>query len=332
MLPRRLMLLLLVPPLLILVGTLGFWWIEEDLSPFDSLYLTVMTLTTVGFGDVVPKRDAGKLFAIFLALGGVFTLFYAMAEVIRLAISGEVQATLGRRRMEQSLSQLQDHLIVCGYGRMGRLVCREFSGEGLPFVVIEREGRLLEDFALPHGLALHGDATSDEVLQRAGVGRARGLVAVLSSDADNLFITMSARLLSDKLCIVARAETELAEKKLLRAGATRVVSPYVIGGTRMAQAVLRPAVVDFIELATRTEHLDLQIEETQIAPGSRLAGATIQACNVKQQVGVIIVAIQKASGRMVFNPPGDALMEPGDTLITLGNQQQIDALEKLARP
>jgi voltage-gated potassium channel len=327
--PRRFIWMLAVPAGLIVVGTIGYYWLESY-SLFDSLYLTVITLTTIGYGDVTPKTQAGRAFTIFLALGGIFTLFYVAAEVIRLVVSGEMQTVLGRRRMEQSLAELKNHLIVCGFGRMGRLVCKEFSAQGLPFVVIERQAELLEDFALAHGIPLHGDATSDEVLQHAGAARARGLVTVLASDADNLYITMSARLMNDKLHIVARAEQEPAEDKLRRAGANRVVSPYVIGGVRMAHAVLRPAVVDFIELATRTEHLDLQIEETQIAAQSRLARVSLRDSQLRQEHGVIIVAIKKATGQMVFNPPGDALMEPGDTLITLGNRQQLDELDKLA--
>jgi len=326
---RRLVVMLTVPALLMLAGTVAYHFLEH-LSLFDSLYLTVITLTTIGYGDVFPRTTPGRVFTIFLALGGIFTLFYVAAEVIRLVIGGEVRALLGRRRMEQNLSQLTNHLIVCGFGRMGRLVCKEFAAEKLPFVVIEREGRLMEDFPYPSGIPLAGDATSDELLRLAGVERARALVAVLPSDADNLFITMSARLLNDKLFIVARAEGELAEKKLLRAGASRVVSPYTIGGNRMAQAVLRPAVVDFIELATRTEYLDLQIEETEIAAKSSLAGKSLQECKVRQELGVIIVAIKKAQGHMVFNPPGDARMEPGDLLITLGNREQLDQLERLA--
>jgi voltage-gated potassium channel len=327
--PRRLVVMLLVPVLFIVTGTVGYHLIER-LPLFDSLYFTVITLTTIGYGDIAPKTDGGRLFTIFLALGGIFMLFYVATEAVRMTIGGEMQKALGRRRMEQSLSQLKGHLIVCGFGRMGRLVCKEFAAEKLPFVVIEREDRLLEAFPYPEGIPLAGDATSDELLRQAGAERARALVAVLPSDADNLFITMSARLLNDKLFIVARAEGELAEKKLLRAGANRVVSPYTIGGNRMAQAVLRPAVVDFIELATRTEYLDLQIEETQIAPASRLAGKSLQECKVRQELGVIIVAIKKAQGHMVFNPPGDAIMEPGDLLITLGNRQQLDQLENLA--
>jgi voltage-gated potassium channel len=232
--------------------------------------------------------------------------------------------------VERSLTEIRDHMIVCGFGRMGRFVCHEFSAQGLAFVVVEKRGELLEEFSMPHGIPLHGDATTDEMLQRAGVQRARGLVAVAGSDADNLYITMSARLLNARLFIVSRAEEEGARQKLLRAGANQVVSPYVIGGHRVAQAVLRPNVVDFIELATRTEHLELQMEETQIGPGSRLTSATITGSGVRQELGIIIVAVKKASGTMIFNPPADAVLEAGDILITLGNRQQLDRLEEMA--
>jgi voltage-gated potassium channel len=177
---------------------------------------------------------------------------------------------------------------------------------------------------------LIGDATHDEILLKAGVKRARALVTVAASDADNLYITMSARLLNDALFIVARAEDEFAETKLLRAGANRVVSPYVIGGVRVAQAVLRPTVVDFIELATRTQHLELQIEETQISPRSLLVGTTLRDSQLRQALGIILVAIKKKTGEMIFNPAPEAVLESGDILISLGHRQQLDQLETLA--
>jgi voltage-gated potassium channel len=188
----------------------------------------------------------------------------------------------------------------------------------------------MRDFSIPHGIALVGDATSDEVLRRAGVERARGLVTAAASDADNLYVTISARFLSERLFIVARAEEEGAEKKLLRAGANRVVSPYVIGGQRVALAVLRPAVMDFIELATKKEHMELQIEEAEIEPGSRLAGVSLKDSQIRQDLGIIIVAIKKPDGKMVFNPAPETLLSAGDILITLGHRQQLDRLEALA--
>jgi voltage-gated potassium channel len=327
---RRYLLALGVPILLGLLGTLGFVVIE-GWRPFDALYMTIITITTVGFMEVHPLSPLGRVFTMLLALGGVFTLFYAATEFIRGVVSGELRGVLGRQRMQRELAKLTDHLIVCGYGRMGRLVCREFSTQGLPFVIVDAVESELTGFDLRHGIPLVGDATSDDVLKRAGVERARGLVTVAASDADNLYITMSARVLNERLFIVARAENEEAERKLARAGATRVVSPYVIGGQRVAQAVLRPAVMDFIELATRSEHLELQIEEVAVADQSALAGRTLRDSGLRHELGIILVAIRKPGGQMVFNPASDVTIQAADVLIVLGHRQQLDRLEQLGR-
>lgn len=329
-LPRGFILALLVPVLLPLVGTVGYMAVEKWRF-LDALYMTVITITTVGFLEVHPLSTQGRLFTIALLLVGVFTLFYAATAIIQAIVSGEVSGDLGRRRMERTLAEIENHVIVCGFGRMGRLVCGEFSALGIPFVIIDRDALLFEGFALPHGIALAGDATSDEILRRAGVERARALVTAAASDADNLYITMSARLLNDKLHIVARAEGEEAEKKLLRAGASRVVSPYVIGGQRVAQAVLRPAVMDFIELATRSDYLELQIEEIGIRAGSALAGAQVKDSRIRQELGIIIVAIKGPDGKMLFNPAPEVTIRPGDVLITLGHRDQLDRLEALSQ-
>jgi len=330
LLPRRFLLILLIPVALILFGTLAYYVIEPKYTLFDSLYMTVMTLTTVGYGEVHPLSTTGRAFTIFLMLSGVFSLFYAMGELIRAIISGEVQSAMGRQLMEQTLARLSNHIIVCGFGRMGRLVCREFSHQHVRFVLIERDSTALENFKIAQGIPLHGDCTNDEILRLAGVERARALVTVLPSDADNLYITMSARLLNDKICIVARAEDDRAEKKLLRAGANRVVSPYAMGGYRVAHAVLRPTVVDFPDLAIKSEHLELQIEETLVSAKSRLVGLTIKDSNLRQNLGLIVVAIKKASGEMVFNPSHDTRIEPADILITMGHREQVDQLATLA--
>jgi voltage-gated potassium channel len=330
MLIRRFIALLILPAAVICTGTVGYMLIEGQ-PFFESLYMTVMTITTVGFGEIWPMSHNGRIFTIFLMLGGIFTLFYAVGEITRTVVSGQLQAALGRQRMERSLAGLHNHMIVCGFGRMGRLVCKEFANEHIPFVVVEKNEDLLKNLHSEYGLAVHGDATLDDTLRQAGIDRARALVTLVASDADNLYITMSARLLSDKIFIVARAEDERDEQKLIRAGANRVVSPYMIGGSRVAQAVLRPTVVDFIELATKTEHLEIQIEEVQIAPGGRLVHVALKDSQVRQQFGIIIVAIKKASGKMTFNPPGEAVMEAGDILIVLGNREQLAQLEKLAK-
>lgn len=318
-----------MPVALVSLGTLGYHWIE-GWSLFDALYMTVITLTTVGFREVHELSRAGQVFTIFVSLGGVFTLFYFATTVIGAIVSGQVVEFLESRRMERNLADLKDHLIVCGFGRMGRLVCQEFSAQNLPFVVVDRQEEVFERFETPWGIAVHGDAASDEILQRVGIRRARALVSVVASDADNLYITMSARLLNDGLFIVARAEDERSEQKLLRAGANRVVSPYLIGGNRVAQAVLRPTVVDFLELATRTEHLELNIEETRLTAGSGLIGATIEASQLRREHGLIVVAIKKTSGKMIFNPPPDMVLEVGDILIMLGGRTALDHVAGLA--
>jgi voltage-gated potassium channel len=314
---------------LLAAGTLGYQ-VVEGWGWFDALYMTAITITTVGFLEVHPMGPGGRVFTMALALGGVFTAFYAAAEFIRAVVTGEIRTVLGRQRMESRLEKLSGHFVVCGFGRMGRLVAEEFSSAGLPFVVVDREAKVLEGFAIPHGIPLVGDATADEVLRRAGVERARALVTAAASDADNLFITMSARLINERLFIVARAESEGADVKLRRAGASRVVSPYNIGGHRVAQAVLRPNAMDFIELATRTGHLELQIEEVEVLAGSRLVGSSIKASPVRSELGIIIVAVKKPSAKMAFNPSPDSLIEAGDVLITLGHRQQLDRLEEMA--
>ncbi len=327
--PRRVLLLLLVPLVLILGGTVGLHLIE-GWSPFEALYFTVVTLTTIGYGDFVPKSDGGRVFVMVLVAGGVFTVFYAASTLISAVVSGEIAKLLGRRQMERMLAQLRDHLIVCGHGRMGRLVCRELAREKVSFVVIDANASSLDGFDLANGVSLVGDATSDDVLKHAGIDRARGLISVMASDADNLYSTMSARLLNAKLFIVARVEDSRSEQKLLRAGANRVVSPYQIGGKGIAQAVLRPTVVDFIELATRTEHIELQMEEARIGPGSPLAGASLRDNRLRADLKIIIVAIKKPSGQMVFNPTAETTLEAGDILVAIGHREQLDQLESLA--
>jgi len=327
----RLGLFLSIPVVLVLLGTLGYHLIE-GWPFFDSLYMTVITVTTVGYLEVHELSREGRAFTMLLALGGVFTLFYAASEILRAVVGGELRGVLGRQRMERTLAEIKDHVVVCGFGRMGRLICRELSARGIPFVLVERQPDRLRGFDMPHGVPLAGDATSEDVLRRAGLDRARGLIAVAASDADNLYVVMTARELNDTLLIVVRAEEEAAEKKLRRAGATRVVSPWVTGSHRVTQALLRPNATEFIDLATRSEHLELQIEETEIAPGSTISGRMLKDSRIRQDLGIIIVAIKKPGGEMVFNPAPEAIIEAKDVLITLGPRPQLDRLAALARP
>lgn len=328
-LPWRTVLLVTLPIALVIIGTVGYETIEPDYGYFDSLYMTVITLTTVGYGETKPLSTAGRIFTMLLLLGGVFTIFYTATELVRTIISGELQELVGKQRMAHELSEIKDHLIVVGYGRMGRQICRDLSRQGVPFVIVDRSEELLDDFNMPHGLALIGDATRDEILRKAGVERARALITVAPSDSDNLYICMSARLLNDRLFIVSRAEDEQTEPKLRRVGANRVISPYAIGGSLVALAVLRPTVTDFLDIATKAGHSELQIEEVQIRAGSKLLDMTLATSKIRQDLGLIILAIKKVTGQMLYNPPGDAVLAEGDTLIALGHRQQLDQLEAL---
>jgi voltage-gated potassium channel len=327
---RAFLLALSVPAVLLAAGTAGYMLVE-GWSAFDALYMSAITITTVGYLEVHPLSEVGRMFTVAYLLVGVFSLFYVASAIIRQIVSGEVRRHLGRQIMERALATIEDHVVVCGLGRMGHIVCQEFSAMEMPFVVIDRDPAVVEALNIPHGIGLAGDATSDEVLRRAGVERARTLVTVAASDADNLYIVMSARLLNDKLYIVARAAEEEAEKKLRRAGANRVVSPYVIGGQRVAQAVLRPAVLDFIELATREDYLELQIEEVTLGPRGSLVGAPIKDNRIRQELGVMVVAVRKPSGQMHFNPRPEMLLEAGDVVIALGHKEQLARLTLLAR-
>jgi voltage-gated potassium channel len=230
--------------------------------------------------------------------------------------------------LEKKISQLRDHYIVCGYGRMGKIICRELSEKGIPFVIVEK----LADVAADSEdlLVFTGDATRDEVLKELGIERAKGLISVLPTDAENLFVVLSARVLNPKLIIVARAGEEGSEQKLLRAGADKVVSPYQIGGLRIAHTVLKPAVVDFIEFATKSGNIDLQMEEVSISENSRLVGKTLDESGIGRELGIIIVAIRKPNGEMMFNPTFRSAIKEGDMLIALGEISKLKVLEELA--
>jgi voltage-gated potassium channel len=308
-------------------GTLGYMTIE-GWNFFDSLYMTIITLTTVGYGEVHALSDKGRLFTIFLIVGGVGTVFYALSTGAKIILEGELQEIFGRKRLEKKIRELKDHYIVCGYGRMGRIICRELIGKSLSFIVIEKKPDLLEE--RKDILLFEGDATKDNILKEAGIERAKGLISVLPTDAENLYVVLSARGLNPRLQIVARAGEEGSEQKLLRAGADRVVSPYYIGGLRIAHTILKPAVVDFIEFATKSGNIDLQMEEIFIEEDSGFAGLTLDECGFGRDLGIIVVAIKQPSGEMKFNPTFRSTVRAGDTLIALGEISKLKILEDMA--
>jgi voltage-gated potassium channel len=331
--PRRVWLALVIPGLLLGAGTLGYRWIEgEPWTYFDGFWMTAITITTIGYGEVHPLSSAGRMFTVVLAYSGIFTLAYFASELVRSVVTGELRQLIGRQWVDDQLVTLSGHLIVCGYGRMGKIVCAELERQKRRFVLIDKSVELLKDAHYHHGLPLAGDATNDELLRKVGVERARALITVVGSDADNLYITLSARLLNPKLLIVARAEEEDAETKLRKVGANKVISPYLAGAHRAVQAVLRPAVLHFMEMATRPEFLDLQIEEVRVVPGSALAGRSLAQAHVHRDLGVVVVGIVRPGGELLYNPPADTVVEPDAVLIALGQRRQLDQLEKLAAP
>jgi len=310
-------------------GTFGYT-VLEGWSLWDGFYMTATTITTVGFKEVHPLSRAGEVFTVGVIVAGVGTAFYTFTLLASLVVEGGLHQRLERRRRQRMLEQLRDHFIVCGYGRIGATIVEELRRQRVPYVVIERDPERVHEVIEQHGLAVLADASSEDVLKRVGIDRARGLIAAVGTDAENVYAVLTARDLRRDLYIVGRAETEDAERKLLRAGANRVVRPYRIGARELAQTALRPAVVDFFELATRSGNLELAIEQVTIADHSGLVGQTIMEANVRQRFGLIVVGIQRRAGRMEFNPPADAVMQAGDQLVVLGRTDGLRELEAAA--
>jgi voltage-gated potassium channel len=303
----------------------------SGLGFIDALYMTVTTISTVGFREVAPLGPLGQLFTIALIISGVGIVFYSASLVARDLIEGELRRGFGRRRVERQIAHMADHVIVCGFGRIGRSVCRELAAKPAPFVVIDRDPDATRHAEDDGYLSLVGDASEDDVLRAAGIARAGGLVAALSTDADNVYVVLTARELNPQLVIVARAEDERSERKLLHAGASRVVLPYAISGHRMAHALLRPAVLDVIDLATHYRSLELQIEEVAIAPHTFCAGRTVHDSGLREQLGLIVIAIKKPNDTMQFNPTADTCIEAGDRLVLMGPAENLREIERRVR-
>lgn len=312
-----------------LVGTIGYMAIE-GWSAWDAVYMTVITVTTVGYREVAPLSFAGQAFTVVLLIGGVGTVFYCVTLLAARLIDSGLHHKWEERRRARMIDGLEQHYIVCGFGRIGRTVADEFRRQGVPHLVIDRDPERVHDVIEAGGLAVAADASNEDVLKRVGIDRARGLVAALSTDADNVYTILSARLLRPDLFIIGRAETEDAKRKLERAGADRVVSPYQVGALQMAQTALRPAVVDFVQLATSSSHLELSMEQVYIGDASPLDGQTLLGANLRQRFGVVVVAIQRAAGHMEFNPSPDTTMCTGDHLVVLGPPERVKALESAA--
>jgi voltage-gated potassium channel len=322
----------LIYPVVAIIGVISFgtigYTVVEQWSVFDSLYMTIITLTTVGYEEVHALSKAGRIFSIILILVGVGTMLYALGVGAKIILEGEIRDILGRRQLSKKIDNIKDHYIICGYGRMGNIICKEMDHNKAHYVVIESSPEVITTMD-KNMLVLQGDSTRDRVLKEAGIERAKGLISVLASDADNLYVVLSARGLNPSLKIVARASDEGAQKKLLRAGADDVVSPYYIGGLRIAHRLLKPAVVDFIEFATRSENLELQMEEIKVSEKSHIVDKSLDQCGIRKDLGIIIVAIKRETGEMEFNPTSTSIIRAGDTLIAMGQMEQLKEMEEL---
>ena len=324
---RNLRLIAVALALLTLVGMAGFHLIE-GWPWFDGFYMVVTTFTTIGYQEVHPLSHAGRIFNVGVILAGVSLVFLGIGSLTQALLEFELRSFFGRRRMERDISRLSDHYIICGAGRVGRSAARELARKPVPFVIIEQN----EAKAARHGsdwLVMVGDATQEQTLREAQIARARGLVAATTTDATNLYIVLTARGLNPKLKINARDSEEDAEKHLVTAGADSVVSPYLFAGHRIAQSFLRPHVVSFLDTATTHLGMDLEIGEICVGRDSSFAGKTIETSRIRQDRGVIILAIKRESG-MRFNPSSDDRIEPGDYLIAMGEPSQLRQLEQMA--
>ena len=327
---RRTALALSILGVVLVAGTAGYM-IIEGWGAWDAFYMTVISLTTVGYKEVHPLTRGGEVFTTVVLLLGVGTLFYTLTLLMARVVEGDLRDRWEKRRRDRMIDELTQHYIICGYGRIGQTVAGEFRRHGVPFVVIDRDPERVHAVIEAGGLAVAADASSEDVLKRVGIDRARGLIAAVSTDAENVYTVLSARLLRPDLFIIARSESDDAGAKLRRAGADRVLSPYQMGATQMALTALRPAVVDFVNLATSAMHLELAMEQVRIEPDSVLAGQTLIGANMRQRYGAIVVGIQRASGRMEFNPAPDTAMHAGDHLVVLGPPDRVKLLEGAAR-
>lgn len=309
----------------VVAGSAGY--VVLGYSVLDAFYQTVTTITTVGFREVHPLTTAGKIFTIALIIAGVGTALYAFSVVLESLVEGHLRQHFEGRRMERDIARMSGHAIVCGWGRVGRATATALAGQGTGVVVVDVNPQRVAEAAFP---ALTGDVTDDEVLRKAGIMQARALVAAIDTDAENVYVTLSARSLRPDLVIIARARNEASEAKLLRAGATRVVNPQRIGGQRIAAAALQPNVVEFLDVVMHDASLEFRLEEVPVLAGSRLDGTTLQEASAGEAAGALVLALRGHDGTFLTNPPMRTTVEAGSVLIAIGTRQQLSTLHKEA--
>ncbi|WP_372368431.1 TrkA family potassium uptake protein [Candidatus Uabimicrobium sp. HlEnr_7] len=324
---KRLFFVSLLLILVIIGGTFGYSYIE-GWNTLDSFYMTLITVTTIGYGEIHSLSAYGRMFTSVVIVTGVGVMGYFLGTFTQYIVEGEIRKTFGLRKMKKDIKNLNNHYIVCGYGKVGRQVCEELRHRGIETIVIESD-RTMADHALHDGFyAIHDDAAADDAMNKAKIQNAKGLVGAVGSDADNVFITLTAKELNPNIFVVVRAESPSSQKKLRRAGANRVISPDLIGGKKMALAAIRPNIVEFMDIITPDEKTNFTIEEIIVESGSSIAGLTIKESKVRQTAGVIIIGIKK-NGDFIFNPLAEDRIIGGDILIVVGNEKQLDTMYRI---
>lgn len=317
--------------IIIIVGTLGYM-IIEGWGILDSLYMTIITLTTVGYSEVQPLSRIGRVYTVGLIFLGFGFFVYVAGAVVQFMVEGQIRNILGRQRLNRKIDRLKNHYIVCGYGRIGRVLCKKLRQKPLDLVVIENNPDLVPLMEKDGMLYISGEAYAEANLQKARIDSALGVIAALGTDADNVFLVLTARQLNPALNIIARASDQAAKSKLMAAGASRVESPYEMGAASMAQRILRPTVTSFLDLALSDKPTEIQMEEIPVSAHSHLVGVMLKESGIRQDYNLIIVAIKNPDGSMHFNPSHLATLNIGDTVIAVGEDVNLQKLEKILNP
>ena len=312
------------------VGSLGFMFIS-DYPLLDAIYMSVITIAAVGYDEVHPLSSAGRIFNMFLILFGAGIMVYSMSAITQTVLETEFSELFGRRRTKKMIDSLKDHFIVCGFGRVGRAAAHELQRTNVPFVVMDRNRERVDRAMRAGMLAVLADSTSDEMLKEAGVERARGLIAALATDADNLFLILSAKALNPQLKVASRVAEEGSETKMRRAGADAVFMPYSMTGFRLAQSILRPHVFEFLDVTGTASAIGLNVgmDQVEVTASSPMVGHSLKDLQLRRDLGVIVLAIRRGDGEMQFNPHADAVIKAGDTLIVMGGFDAVRKLEQV---
>ena len=325
---RKIVVILVSFLVILLLGSIGYM-VFEGRELLDAIYMTIVTVSTVGYGDLVPMSPGGKVFTILLIVVGVGYVLYMFSYVVEVMVEGGFREYLGKRQMKKGLMKMRDHYIVCGHGRIGQVICQTLHENNLSFVVIDNDPKEIEEVKRKGFFEIRGNAAEDAILVKAGIKRARGLISVVESDAENVYVTLTAKGLNPDVKILVRSSgAPGAEIKLMRAGADKVISPYFLGGRRMAQYIVRPNVTDFLELTMYTSTLGLSLEEILITEKAPCSGKTLVESGIRKEHDIIVIGVKPSEGEMLFNPKPDTVIHTGDILIVLGEKDQIMQLTK----